>query len=315
MKKSEIAVGLIFGALLALAPVGFAQEDQGVGKAIVTVLPKKDGDTAGNVSGDGLKLKVNGKEVSAAKLTPLTGAKGSLEFVVLIDSSARTSLSRQFDDIAQFIKGLPPDAKATIAYMQNGAAMMTGPLTADHAAALRGLHIPGGSPGSNASPYFCLSDLAKRWPSNDPEARRAVLMITDGVDPFNLRFDPDNPYIQAAIRDSVKARMVVYSIYWRGQARIDNTQYENNAGQSLTLMVTDATGGKSFYQGSGNPVSFSPYLDELNRRFRNQYELSFTAPLNGKAQVETMKVNFKVAGSSVDAPQQVFVYRPGTAEN
>jgi hypothetical protein len=314
MKQSGIAVGLIFGALLAMAPMGFGQEDQGVGRVVVTVLPKKDSDAAPVVSAEGMKLKVNGKDVSIGRVTPLSGAKGSLEFVVLIDSSARTSLGRQFDDIAQFIKSLPPGSKSAIGYMQNGIAMMAGPLSPDPAQTLKGLHLPGGLAGSNASPYFCLSDLAKRWPSNDGAARREVLMVTDGVDPYNLRFDPDNPYIQSAIRDSVRAGMVVYSIYWRGQARIDNTQYENNAGQSLTLMVSEATGGKSFYQGTGNPVSFSPYLDELNRRLRNQYELSFSAPFKGKAQVQQMKLNFKVAGSSVDAPQQVFVYRPGTAQ-
>ena len=297
-----------------MAPIGFAQEEQGVGRVVVTVLPKKDGDPVPNVSADGMKLKVNGKDVSVGRVTPLSGARGGLEFVVLIDSSARTSLGRQMDDISQFIKSLPPGSKSAIGYMQNGTAMMSGPLSTNPAETLQGLHMPNGSAGSSASPYFCLSDLARRWPSNDGAARREVLMVTDGVDPYNLRFDPDNPYIQSAIRDSVRAGLVVYSIYWRGQARIDNTQYESNAGQSLTMMVSDATGGKSFYQGMGNPVSFSPFLDELNRRLRNQYELSFTAPFKGKAQVEQMKLNFKVVGSTVDAPQQVFVYKPGTAQ-
>ena len=31
-----------------------------------------------------------------------------------------------------------------------------------------------------------------------------------------------------------------------------------------------ATGGKSFWQGMGNPVSFQPYFEELTRRLRNQ---------------------------------------------
>jgi hypothetical protein len=139
-------------------------------------------------------------------------------------------------------------------------------------------------------------------------------MITDGVDEYNHRYDPDDPYLQAAIQDSVKAHMVVYAIYWRGDGRFDETAYANNSGQNLMLEVTDATGGKSFWQGSGNPVSFQPYLEELTRRLNNQYELSFVAPLNGKPQVETFKLKFKAPGADVAAPQQVFVAGPTVAQ-
>ncbi len=295
---------------------GFAQgEFEGQGKVIVTVLPKHEGDPAPSVSQSGAKLKVNGKEAEISKLVPLTGPDNVLELVVMIDGSARNSLGRQFDDIEQFIKSLPPNVVSTIAYMQNGQTTMTGPFSADHAAVLKGLHLPGGSPGSNGSPYFCLSDLAKRWPSRNPAARREVLMITDGVDPYNLRFDPDNPYIQSAISDSAKAGIVVYTIFWRGQGRIGDSQYENNAGQNLSLILTEATGGKSFWLGSGNPVSFQPYLEELTRRFRNQYELSFVSPLKNKSEVLPMKLKFSVPGSGVDAPEQVFVVRPGTTQD
>jgi len=315
MKKPGLAVGAVFGALFFAAPLGFAQgEYQGQGQVIVTVLPKHEGDAVGDVSAQGAKLKVNGKESSVTKLVSLKSERDSLELVVLIDGASRTSLGQQMNDIARFIKSLPPNTRATIGYMQNGHAALAGPLSADHAEVLKGLHIPAGSAGSNGSPYFCLSDLAKRWPSEDANARREVLMVTDGVDEYNLRFDPSDQYVQAAIADSVRARLVVYSIYWRGQGRIDNTRYENNAGQSLLLTVTDATGGKSFWEGTGNPVSFEPYLDELTRRLRNQYELSFVSPLKGKSEVETMKLKFSVPGSEVNAPQQVFVGRAAAVQ-
>ena len=71
--------------------------------------------------------------------------------------------------------------------------------------------------------------------------------------------------------------------------------------------MTQATGGKNFWQGSGNPVSFQPYFDELTRRLRNQYELGFTAPLKGKPEVDTFKLKLTAPGADVDAPQQVVV--------
>jgi hypothetical protein len=231
--------------------------------------------------------------------------------VVLIDGSARNSLGRQMGDIAKFVEGLPPNIKAGIAYMENGSAVFAAPLSADHAQILKNLHLPGGSAGSDASPYFCLSSLAKNWPSRDPAVRREVLMVTDGVDPFQREYNSDDPYVQAAIRDSARAQMVVYAIYWEGQGRMSQSAYENNAGQNLLAQLAQATGGKSFWQGMGNPVSFEGYFDELLRRFRNQYELGFISPLNGKPEVQDLKLKLHAPGTEIDTPQQVLVMPAG----
>jgi hypothetical protein len=319
MKNKRKVLGIAAATLLLAAPAFSQGEVQGQGQAIVTILPKHGGESAGHAFAPDVRsdmsLKVDGKVTQVTSFTPLRDSQDGLELVVLIDGSARTSLGRQMDDIAHFVQSLPPNAKVAIGYMENGRAAMAGPLTADHAQALRGLHLPVGSAGSNGSPYFCLSDLAKHWPSQDSAVRREVLMVTDGVDEYSRRYDPDDPYVQAAMTDSVKAGLVVYAIYWQNQGIADRTMYENNAGQNLLLQVTQATGGTSFWEGLGNPVSFQPFLDEFNRRLRNQYELSFAAPLKGKSEVEQMKLKFSVPGSEVDAPQEVFVGRPAVAQN
>jgi hypothetical protein len=79
--------------------------------------------------------------------------------------------------------------------------------------------------------------------------------------------------------------------------------------------VAQATGGKSFWQGFGNPVSLQPYFEELTRRFRNQYELGFVSPLNGKPEVETFKLKLSAPGEEVTAPQQVLVVPAGPAHH
>ena len=108
---------------------------------------------------------------------------------------------------------------------------------------------------------------------------REVVMITDGVDYYEMRFDPEDPYVLSAIKDSAKAGMVVYSIYWMNLGRVDYSFYQNNASQSLLAMVSDATGGKSYWQGMGNPVTLQPYFEDLSRRLANQYEIGFTSGL------------------------------------
>jgi hypothetical protein len=302
------AIALTAGALFAASPA-FAQKDsqQGQGRAIVTVLPSAKNGNVGQISAQNLKVKVNGKDSTVTSFNQLDENNSPVELVLLLDSGARASLGTQFSDIQNFVKEMPPNSKMAIAYMQQGRAAFASQLSSNPSDVLKGLHLSTGIPGANASPYFCLSDLAKNWPSHDRTARREVVMVTDGVDNYERRFDPEDPYVQTAIKDSVRAGLVVYSIYWRNAGRSNSTGYQTNAGQNLLLLVTQATGGNSYWEGLGNPVSLQPFFQDLRRRLNNQYEVSFTAPSNGKPEVESLKLDLHVPSAKVAAPQQVLV--------
>ncbi|HEY1805543.1 MAG TPA: hypothetical protein VGG45_13795 [Terracidiphilus sp.] len=307
IQKLKFAALLAAGSLLAAVPAFAADNtNQQQGSAVVTVMPKNE--VPGGISQDALHLKVDGKDSTVTGWTPLRGRDGKVEMVVLIDEGARQSLGLQYSGVARFIQGLPPDAKVAVAYMQNGEARFSGPLTADHAAAARELHLtmPGGA-GISASPYFCLSDLAKHWPSSDLNARREVVMITDGVDYYNPRYDPEDPYVQAAVQDAVRSHLVVYSIYWRNSGRFDRSGYAAFSGQNLLSEVTEATGGVSYWQGNGDPVTLEPYFSDIGRRLDNQYELRFMTPIGGKAQMANLKLKIS-AEAKVDAPGEVYLH-------
>jgi hypothetical protein len=309
MRKTMKLLSLGFAAATLLAaPLALAaQNQQGQGQAIVTVLPQKNAQTP-NISEQSLSVKVDGKNSQVTRWQQF-GPNSPVELVILIDGAARTSLGSQMNDIARFVQGLPANTNAAIAYMENGQAALTGPFTTDRAETLRGLHLTGGIPGSSASPYFCLSNLAQHWPSNNRQARREVVMITDGVDYYDgaRRFDPEDPYLQAATTDAVRAQLIVYSIYWRNAGRLDRTMGATDAGQNLLSQLTQATGGNNYWQGYGNPVSLQPYFEDIQHRLENQYELSFMAPASNKPQVESFKLKVNSPGSKVDAPQQVLV--------
>ena len=313
MNRLNLALATFAVVLLGLGSIPTAAAaENGQGQAVVTILPKNNSDAPVSVAVQNLRLKINGKDSTVTGFAPLHGASNPVELVILMDSSARASIGTQMGEIEAFVKEMPRNTKMTIGYMDSGRAVLSGPLSADPAQVLRGLHLPGGLAGQSASPYFCLSDLAKRWPSQDPKARREVLMITDGVDYYNLRYDPEDPYVLAAISDSAKAGLVVNTVYWLNQGRIDRTGYENSAGQNLLLEVTQATGGVSFWEGSGNPVSFDPYFKELRQRFEHQYLLTFSASLKGKPDVEHMDLKVSGVSAKVTAPQQVLVAPAGT---
>ena len=305
-----VAAGI---TLMAATYSAFGQPDQVPAQSVVTILTKNS-EAPADVQPKDFKIQVNGKSAQVSNVTPLRGDRAGLELVVLIDGGARTSLGRQLDEIRKFVGALPPSTLVAIAYMQNGAAHFEGPLTSDKQAALKALHLPSGVAGASASPYFCLSDLAKHWPSTNPGNRREVVMITDGLDPYNPHFDPEDPYLQGAIADSVRAGLVVNAIFWHDAGFADRTFGGTVTGQNLMSLVTDATGGVYFYQGFSNPVSFNPYFDDLNRRFQNQYELSFLVPAKSKAEVAGLKVKLEMPNTKLTAPQRVLVAPGGVAQ-
>ena len=303
-----LTAGILLSALACALPVVAQQGDTVTAQTVVTVVPKSG--EAPNLPQQSLKVWADGKESEITQWQPLRGDRAGLEFVVLIDGSARSSIGLQLNDLSKFIQSMPPTTLVGVAYMENGRAAFAQNLTADHALAAKALRLTSGPPGSSASPYFCLSDLAKRWPSEDPKNRREVLMVTDGVDRYNPRYDPDDPYMQASITDSQKAGLIVYSIFFRDTGHFDNSYYETNAGQNLLSQVAQATGGNLYWQGLSNPVSFQPYLEDLSKRLENQYELGFTARAKSKQELVELKVKTDVSHVSIDAPQRVPVGTP-----
>lgn len=304
----------MFAMFILLGPAfAFSQGNEynrGQGNAVVTVLPTQQGATSPAVPENELAVKLNGKSAVVSNWEHLKDSNAPIQMVILIDDAARGSLSNQLGDVAQFVKSLPANAEVAVAYMDNGRANFAGHLSTDHASVARELRIPMGQPGVSGSPYFCLSDLAHHWPSQNPAARRTVVMITNGVDNYEVRYDPEDPYLQAAIHDAVRSRISVYSIYWSGHGAFGGGWYAANDGQNLLAQLTAATGGYSYWQGVGNPVSLQPYFKDFDQRLKNQYSLSFTVPLPNGPKVESLSLHATGTSVKLIAPQQVFVGHP-----
>jgi hypothetical protein len=188
--------------------------------------------------------------------------------------------------------------------MRNGTANLVQNFTTDHAEAARAFRLPSGNAGINGSPYFCLSDLVKRWPRNDGNVRREVIMVTDGVDRYSGgRFDPENPYVQAATSDAQKAGVIVYSIFYRGAGRLDRSGLVTDGGQNYLTQLSGDTGGKAYLEGFGNPVSFAPFLSDIQRKLQNQYELTYVS--TAKPGLQAIRVKTSQSNTSLQFPARV----------
>jgi hypothetical protein len=237
---------------------------------------------------------------------PAQGDHAGLELFILLDDSSGQSVATQWGDIRKFIDEQPSSARIGVAYMQNGIARIAQNLTNDHGLSEKALRLPLGIAGGNASPYFALSDLVKRWPQSTN--RREVLMISDGIDRYYGSGDLQDPYLSATIDDVQRAGVIVSAIYSPGAGHFGHSYWQTYWGQLYLAELADRSGGESYYIGlTGPPVAFAPYLNDLANRLNHQYVLTFVAKPEKKAGLRRVKVTTEVPNAELIGADQVYV--------
>ena len=127
-----------------------------------------------------------------------------------------------------------------------------------------------------------------------------MVAITDGIDPYEERFDPSDPYVNSATQDSIRAGVIVDALYWHDMGVASRIGFLATGGQSLLGLITTNTGGVLYYQGLSNPVSFTPFLNDLSKRLENQYELGFIVPGKNKPEIQSLKSEAGDAGGEAE---------------
>ena len=305
--KMAVCAGILIGV------AGFANAQQAPANGVpahlvVTVEPHKGTQTP-VVNKEDVMVYEGKERDTVIDWVPATGEHAALEFFVLLDDSSDISLGSQLDDIRKFIGELPPSAKVGVAYMDNGSARVQQNLTDDHALAAKALRLPQGIRGANASPYFSVSDLAKKWPASN--ARREILIASDGIDPYYFTPDFQDPYVDAAIQDAQKAGIIVSAIYTPGIGHFGHSYWMTYWGQLYLAKLAEKTGGEGYYIGfNGPPVAFAPYLQDVTRRLGNQYLLTFLAKPPKKPELQAVKLKTEVPNVDLVSASEVYVAPP-----
>jgi VWFA-related protein len=303
MKLRYLAAAALFCFALAGAVPPASSQEISTASAIVTATSKSSEDAA-PLPRQSITLVEGRKTQEISSWVPLRGPRSGLQLVVLLDDSSRGNLGLQLNDIRKFLTALPPTTQVAIGYMRNGSPNLVQKFTTDHTQAAKSLRLPTGEAGINGSPYFCLSDLAKHWPGGNSNLRREVIMVTDGVDRYSGgRYNPEDPYVQAATSDAQKAGVIVYSIYYRGAGRADRSFAVTDGGQNYLTQVSGDTGGEVYLEGFGNPVSFAPFLSDIQHKLQNQYELSFVS--SAKSGLQSIKVKTSQPNTKLQWPARV----------
>jgi len=299
-----IRIGALIAASIVAGPL-LAREIPDLGSpvsVVVTVAGQKDA-PAPQLTMDDVLVSQNKQHMQITGLEPLRAQSG-LQIWLLIDDGSVTNLGTQLADLKKFVLALPSTTQIGIGYMRNGAVQAMQPLTADHQLAAKALRLPMGLPGISVSPYLTLTDLIHKWPTGAPA--REVLMVTSGVDP-EYGSGPQNVYLYEAIDAAQRAGVVVHAIYYSGAGLWARAYRQIYWGQNYLAQLSDETGGEFYWLGTTNPVSMTPFLDDLNQRLSGQYLLTFLAKPERKPGFQNVKISTELPHVKLEGPSKVYV--------
>jgi hypothetical protein len=260
-----------------------------------------------------------GKErLKVTEWVPARGERAGLDLFILIDDASDTSLGSQLAALGAFINAQVSTTSVGVGYMRNATVQVAQDFTTDHAAAAKALRLPLGSVGAYGSPYLSVIDLMKRWPAD--RNRREVVMVTDGIDRSRAGMGggmgggmgrgfgfSSNPDVDSANDVAMRTGTIIHTIYAPGVGRMRRNYWEANNGQMGISKLSDVTGGESFFLGLQSAVSFTPYLEQLQKILDNQYLLTFLTKPEKKAGLQYVSLSTELAGVEFAAPDAVWV--------
>jgi hypothetical protein len=271
---------------------------------------------------DEVKVKQGKTFQQVTQLIPALGDNASLQLMILIADTLDPRGGGNFNDVKEFIKAQPSSTVIGVGYMSNAGVNIAQNFTADHELAVKAVRLPRGGLSTADSPYLSLISLVKSWTQQN--VRREVLMVSDGIDrlrgetPRTAQLGPQTvgvyhsmPTIStdatSASEISQRYNVIVHSLYAVGVGRAGRSSWDLQVGLSGLSKIAQETGGECYSLGTSNPVSFKPYLEQLQRTLDNQYYLVFLATPKKNAGLQRFNIQTEVSNSEILAPDNVWV--------
>jgi hypothetical protein len=339
----------LLGWLVALGALGFgvravhSQDKTGVSSTVQVHMVITDESVRGDgevpiLRPENVQIKQGKTPIKVDHLIPARGENAALQFFILIDDTCDSSIGNSLNDIRDFVNAQPATTVVGVGYMSNTTIQIVQNFTADHAAAAKAIRLPRGSLSSMDSPYLSLISLIKGWP--EQKVRREVLMVSDGIDRLRGQGMSDIQYLPTPGRDyrarpssmtggmstlsadadsaSTAAQrygVIVHGIYATGVGRAGRNSWEVQLGQGGVAKISEESGGEYFSLGGQNLVSFTPYLDRIQKVLNNQYYLVFQATPKKKSGLQRVGISTSLEDVEIAAADNVWVPVPGDAND
>ena len=200
-----------------------------------------------------------------------------ITLAVLIQEDLVPSVGNEIKDLAEFIRKLPKGSRVMVGYLRTGSLQVKQRFTNDLEKAASALRPPTGFASAGPyNPYVEVIEALKRFESQ-PLGRRAILLVSDGLD-ISRGVESSSPTqsvdLQRAVNESQRRGVAIYGFYAPTLVAAANPALVTNA-QSSLLRLSNETGGLAFFQGTGAPVSFRPFIRELDMSLQKQAALTF----------------------------------------
>jgi VWFA-related protein len=196
---------------------------------------------------------------------------------VLIQDDLVSRVSTEIRGIKNFIRGLPQGSRVMTAYIGTGSLRVTQDFTLDREAAAKSLRILVSS-GSAApfSPYEQVRDALRRF-DTQPQGRRIVLLISDGLDVSRGLRDASPGMVvelDRAIEAAQLQGIAVFAFYAPSVGLTSRNHLAISFGQGCLNRIADETGGDAFFTGT-DFVSFDRYFKDLNYFLGHQWLITY----------------------------------------
>jgi hypothetical protein len=302
-----LAGSLLFALVFFAAYTTFAEPDAASSTvpitSVVTVLGPKF--TAPPPLGkDDVIVHVKNQRQDVTAWDSAQGERGELHLAILIDDGI--NLGPRLSDLRRFVQTQPNSVSIGVFYASNGATLAAAPFSNNHELVAGKVRITLGPGSASTSVYLSLIDVIKKMQSFT--GRREILLISDGHDP--LRGDLQDPDVDRVVSSAQKTDIVIHTLYSSiGRRR---NSFRASLAQSNLIKVASGSGGQSFFQGLLTPISYTPFLDQLDMVLHNQYFLTFTAPRSPKKNGEfrSLKVATEQRDIAITSPTYIFVPGP-----
>lgn len=212
-------------------------------------------------------------------------ANAPISLIVLIQDDVVSSVGLEIKPLSEFIRRLPRGSRVLVGYLRAGSMQVRHKFTADLDRAAKSLRPPiGVASAAPYNPYVEVIEALRRFDSQ-PAGRRAVLLISDGLDISHGIFAGSagqSSDLQRAIDEAQRRSVAIYSFFVPTVTSSTNGTLISQ-GQSSLNRLSDETGGHAFFQGFGVPTSFDPFIRELSQTLDTQIALTYlsTHPRNG----------------------------------
>ncbi|MBA3335493.1 MAG: hypothetical protein WKF90_12365 [Pyrinomonadaceae bacterium] len=236
-------------------------------------------------------VKENGDEQTILSIRSVTNAP--LAMAVLIQDDLSSNANLQLKDIANFIRSLPRGSRVMVAYLRGGTFQIRQKFTEDLEKAAKSLRaVVSNSAAAPSSPYEGVDDALKRFDAL-PAGRRAILLISDGLD-TSRGVEDSSPTQSLDLEQSIikaqRKSVAVYSIYNAATLTDNGNSRLILNGQGSLNRISEETGGRAFFQGTSSPISFSRFFEDLDLLLNRQFALTYLSTHLEKGYYKT-KVN------------------------